>query len=415
MTTETLTVLVIYYGLATVIGGLVISRRFVNLRRDAMAGSFIGFGAALLGFGVPGVVAVYRLTPPKKLGLVEEATAEDIQFRFDTNVLWGMGAFGFLWVLLTILAANTEPSRFLVVVAGGIYEGMLIFLVAAGLSIIFGLMDVLNFAQGSLFMAGAYVAWEVYGELSNWHDTSIGLISAFLLALIAATVAGTILGLLMEILFIRPTYSRPFFQVVLTFGLALIIREYAIIRYGPAALFNINLRFPDGSSTVLTGLFPGTSIQNYWIFMSAIGFIMIFGVQYLLQNTRIGIIIRAGVQDSEMVEALGINVRLIFTLVFALGAAIAALGGAVASGFLAPNPDIGDAFLLQAIAVVIVGGLGSYSGTAVSAIVLGITSSVASHFALVEYSSDALGSTSILVILLIVLYVKPTGLFGKAH
>jgi branched-chain amino acid transport system permease protein len=197
--------------------------------------------------------------------------------------------------------------------------------------------------------------------------------------------------------------------------LALILREYAISRYGPAALFNVDLRFPDGSSTILTGLFLGTSIQNYWIFMSVIGFIMIFGVQYLLQNTRIGIIIRAGVQDSDMVEALGINVRLIFTLVFALGAAIAALGGAVASGFLAPNPDIGDQFLLQAIAVVIVGGLGSYSGTAVASIVLGITGAIASHFALVEYSSDALGSTSILIILLIVLYIKPTGLFGRAH
>jgi branched-chain amino acid transport system permease protein len=149
--------------------------------------------------------------------------------------------------------------------------------------------------------------------------------------------------------------------------------------------------------------------------MIVIGVFMIFGVQYLLQNTRMGIIIRAGVQDSEMVESLGINVRLIFTLVFALGAAIASLGGAVASGFLAPHPELGDAFLLQAIAVVIVGGLGSYSGTAVAAFVLGITGSVASHFALVNYSSDALGSTTILIVLLMVLYIKPTGLFGKAH
>ena len=412
---QPLPLLVMYYGLTTVMGGLIISRRFVSLRRDPMAGSFIGFGAALLGFGIPGIYAVYQLTPAKTLGLVDETSTEDVQFRFDSNVLWGMGAFGFLWILLTILAANTEPSRFLVVVSGGVYRGMLIFLVAAGLSIIFGLMDVLNFAQGSLFMVGAYVAWEVYRELGDWRETSLGLASAFVIALIAATVVGTILGLIMEVLFIRPTYSRPFFQVVLTFGLALILREYAISRYGPAALFNVDLRFPDGSPTIFTGLFPGTSIQNYWIFMSVIGFIMIFGVQYLLQNTRIGIIIRAGVQDSDMVEALGINVRLIFTLVFALGAAIAALGGAVASGFLAPNPDIGDQFLLQAIAVVIVGGLGSYSGTAVASIVLGITGAIASHFALVEYSSDALGSTSILIILLIVLYIKPTGLFGRAH
>jgi branched-chain amino acid transport system permease protein len=419
MSRETLTLLVIYYGIATVVGGLVMSWRFTQLRRDAMTGAFSGFGAALIGFGIPGLAALYALMPTRTLGFAEEAASDaadvDIRFRFDNNVLWGMGAFGFTWVLLTILAANTEPSRFWVVVAGGVYEGMLIFLVAAGLSIIFGLMDVLNFAQGSLFMVGAYVAWEVFGDLSGWRDNSLGLASAFLLALIAATLAGMIVGFLMEILFIRPTYSRPFFQVVLTFGLALLLREIVITRYGAAPLANLDLRFPDGSSTILTGLFSGTKIQNYWLFMIVIGVLMIFGVQYLLQNTRIGIIIRAGVQDSEMVEALGINVRLIFTLVFALGAAIASLGGAVASGFLAPNPELGDTFLLQAIAVVIVGGLGSYSGTAVAAFVLGITGSVAAHFALVNYSSDALGSTTILIVLLIVLYIKPTGLFGKAH
>ena len=138
-------------------------------------------------------------------------------------------------------------------------------------------------------------------------------------------------------------------------------------------------------------------------------------MQYLIQNTRIGIIIRAGVQDSEMVEALGINVRLIFTLVFMLGAAVAALGGGVAIGFLAPTPTVGDTFLLRAIAVVIVGGLGSYSGTAISAMVLGISGEVLSHFALVDLNAQALGSTAVLAILLLVLFVKPTGLFGHAH
>ncbi|NJL95692.1 MAG: branched-chain amino acid ABC transporter permease [Anaerolineae bacterium] len=128
-----------------------------------------------------------------------------------------------------------------------------------------------------------------------------------------------------------------------------------------------------------------------------------------------GIIIRAGVQDSEMVEALGVNVRLVFTLVFALGSAIAALGGAVASGFLPPTPTRGDEFLLKAVAVVIVGGLGSYSGTAIAAIVLGIVGAVISHFAFVELNAETLGDVSVLAILLLVLYVKPTGLFGRSH
>jgi branched-chain amino acid transport system permease protein len=419
MSSDTLSLLVVYYGIVSVVGGLLMAWRFLRLRRDAMTGAFAGFGAALIGFGVPGVAALWWVVPPKAPGLLDEVEGvadDDLgHARFDPNVFWGMGAFGFTWIVLAILAANTEPSRFLIVLAGGVYEGMLIFLVAAGLSIIFGLMDVLNFAQGALFMAGAYVAWQVFHDLDGWRDSSVGLAAAFLVALLAATVVGAVLGLFMERVFVRPTYSRPIFQIVLTFGLALVLREAIITHYGPAGRSNLDLRFPDGSRTVLTGLFPGTSIQNYWIFMILTGVVMIVGVQYMLRNTRIGIIIRAGVQDSEMVEALGINVRLIFTLVFMLGAAIAALGGAVASGFLAPNPDLGDTFLLRAIAVVIVGGLGSYSGTAVAAIVLGIVGSVASHFALVEFSSDALGSTAVLVILLIVLYIKPTGLFGRAH
>jgi branched-chain amino acid transport system permease protein len=419
MSSDTLSLLVIYYGITTVAGGIALAWRFVRLRRAALTGAFAGFGAALIGFGIPGLAALWGLSKPKAAGLLDTAgssASDDLAHaRFDPNVWWGMGSFGFMWIMLFLLATNTEPSRFLIVVAGGVYEGMLIFLVAAGLSLIFGLMDVLNFAQGALFMVGAYIAWQVYGDLDGWRDSSIGIGAAFLLALLAATVVGAILGFLTERVFIRPTYSRPFFQIVLTFGLALVLREAVIAQYGPAGRSNLALGFPDGSRTILTGLFPGTSIQNYWIFMILTGAIMIIVVQYMLQNTRIGIIIRAGVQDSEMVEALGVNVRLIFTLVFTLGAAIASLGGAVASGFLSPNPDLGDAFLLRAIAVVIVGGLGSYSGTAVAAIVLGIVGSVASHFALVEFSSDALGSTAVLVILLIVLYIKPTGLFGKAH
>jgi branched-chain amino acid transport system permease protein len=419
MSSHTLSLLVIYYGITSVAGGLAMAWRFASLRRDTMTGAFAGFGAALVGFGAPGLAALWRWTPPKASGLLGEADTaapeDSARAPFDTNVFWGLGAFALMWIALLVLSVHTEPSRFLIVVAGGVYEGMLIFLVAAGLSIIFGLMDVLNFAQGALFMIGAYVAWQVFDDLNSWRDSSVGLGAAFLAALVVATLVGAILGVLVERLFIRPTYSRPFFQIVLTFGLALVLREAIISRYGPAGRGNLDLRFPDGSRTILTGLFPGTSIQNYWIFMILIGVAMIVGVQYLLKNTRIGIIIRAGVQDSEMVEALGINVRLIFTLVFTLGAAIASVGGAVAAGFLPPNPDLGDAFLLRAIAVVIVGGLGSYSGTAVAAIVLGIVGSVASHFALVKFSSDALGSTAVLIILLIALYIKPTGLFGRAH
>lgn len=418
MTSETVTFLVWYYAVTTIGGGLYMAWFFPQLKRDSLAGAFIGFGAALLGFGLIGLALVWQFTAPKQIaieGVGELAEERKGNYRFAEDVLWGMGAFAFMWALLLLLALNTEPSRFLIVVAGGLYEGMLIFLVAAGLSIIFGLMDVLNLAQGATFTVGAYITWAIFTGLDDWRDTAVGVALALLIGLTAATLFGGVLGFVVERTLIRPTYSRPFFQIVLTFGLAEVIRRIIIAQYGTEGRANINLRLSDGSDTFLTGLFPGTSIQNYWIFMIIMGVLMMFGVQYLIQNTRIGIIIRAGVQDSEMVEALGINVRLIFTLVFALGSAVAALGGGVAIGFLPPTPALGDAFLLQAIAVVIVGGLGSYSGTAIAALVLGITGRIISHFAFVEINAEALGSSAVLLILILVLYVKPTGLFGQAH
>lgn len=142
---------------------------------------------------------------------------------------------------------------------------------------------------------------------------------------------------------------------------------------------------------------------------------MMIGVQVLLMRSRIGIIIRAGVQDSEMVEALGVNVRLVFTAVFGLGAGIAAFGGIISAGFISINPVMGDLYLLQAIAVVIIGGLGSYAGTSIAAVVVGITRSVAEYFAGKQFNSTGLAPVAVLVLLCLILLVKPSGLFGKEH
>lgn len=149
--------------------------------------------------------------------------------------------------------------------------------------------------------------------------------------------------------------------------------------------------------------------------MIIMGLIMMISVQLLLKRTRIGIIIRAGVQDSEMVEALGINVRLIFTAVFALGAAIASLGGVISGGFLNIEPGLGDFFLLQAIAVVIIGGLGSYAGTAIASIMIGITRQVAAYLSRQYFNTDGLAPIVVLALLCFILMVKPSGLFGKEH
>ncbi|MEJ2512728.1 MAG: branched-chain amino acid ABC transporter permease [Anaerolineales bacterium] len=261
-------------------------------------------------------------------------------------------------ILVNILLFNAGQVS--IVLLSGLYQGMLFFLVAAGLSIVFGLLDVLNLAQGSFFMLGAYIGFFVYGSLGE--STSISL--RFILALVSATIGGLILGAIMERWLIRPLYSRPVFQIVLTLGVGTAFTEVIRAIYGPAGL--IPIQPPE----VLDTTFPifGAKFETYRVFIIFIGALMMVIIMLLLQRTRLGIIIRAGVEDSDMVEALGINIRRIFTWVFALGCAIAALGGITAAPYIGAHPGMGDQFLLSAVIVVVLGGMSSFEGTIVASI-----------------------------------------------
>ncbi|MCC7207800.1 MAG: branched-chain amino acid ABC transporter permease, partial [Anaerolineae bacterium] len=242
-------------------------------------------------------------------------------------------------------------GEFGTIVFSGLLQGMLLFLVAAGLSIIFGLMDVLNFAQGSFFMLGAYVAWEV-----SHNEAVVGALPdpnvRFVLGLLLAMLIGGALGAVLERGLLRPLYVRPTFQLVATFGVSLIGLELIKAIWGTSPRTWIS---PFALSTDIFELFGGT-FRVYRVVVIVVGFLLIAGIGLLLSRTRIGIIIRAGVEDREMVEALGINVRLVFTLVFALGCTVAALGGVFAAPFLGASNGMGSEFLLGAIAVVVLGG-----------------------------------------------------------
>ncbi len=313
----------------------------------------------------------------------------------------GLLVFGFL--------TTPDLGSFGITVMSGLFQGMLLFLVASGLSIVFGLMDVLNFAQGSYFMVGAYVSYAIH------HDPSVtaAIPNAdlrFIIAVLSATVIGAILGVFLERVLLRPLYSRPIFQIVLTFGVAIVMTEavkfvWSTTPYSWTSLFTLREGFFE--------LF-GQRFAVYRLFVIAIGFILIIAIGLLLQRTRIGIIIRAGVEDREMVEALGINVRLVFTLVFTMGCAVAAFGGAIAAPFLGASIGLANAFLLSAIAVVVLGGLGSYGGTAIGSLLVGLAVAVVANFA----SSPSIGlpvlsSMTPMLLMILVLLVRPSGLFGK--
>ncbi len=167
----------------------------------------------------------------------------------------------------------------------------------------------------------------------------------------------------------------------------------------------------------------GRAFPSYRLFIIAIGIIMIAAIAFLLQRSRLGMIIRAGVQDSEMVEALGINVRRVFTMVFAIGAALAGLGGVVAAPFLGVYPGMAMEFLLQAFIVVVIGGLGSIPGAAVGALLVGLARAYGDHIVLTGIQlpwmadsisgSPAIARASTVLIMAVVLFIKPTGIFGK--
>lgn len=321
-------------------------------------------------------------------------------------------AFAALFVLLVAVAyfSSSTLGSFGITMLSGLFQGMLLFLIASGLSIIFGLMDVLNLAQGAYFMIGAYVAFDiqhpggVVGVMTLLPDPNI----RFVFAVLGAIVVGAGLGFLLERGLLRPLYSRPIFQLVLTFGFNLVLLEivraiWTTTPYSWTEMFGIREGFFE--------LF-GQRFSTYRVFVVGAGLTLIVTIALLLQRTRIGIIIRAGVEDREMVQALGINVKAVFTLVFTLGCAVAALGGAIAAPFLGATSTLGAGFLLQAIAVVVLGGMGSYIGTAAGSILVGLAISVAQDVAIgTEFA--ALSSITPMLLLVLVLLVRPSGLFGS--
>lgn len=313
--------------------------------------------------------------------------------------------------LFGFLSVRGDVGDFGITLLSGLFQGMLLFLVASGLSIIFGLMDVLNLAQGSYFMLGAYSAYAIHHSPEIIAVIPNGDVR-FALALLVALIIGAILGAILERFFLRPLYIRPLFQLVLTFGVALVIEE--IIRfiwkttpYSWTELFT----FREQSFVIF-----GQQFSVYRLFVIAMGFVLIIAIALLLRRTRIGIIIRAGVEDSEMVEALGINVRFVFTAVFTVGCAVAALGGAVAAPFLGATSGMGNAFLLSAIAVVALGGLGSYEGTAIGSILVGLAVAFVGRFvSLPEIGQSVWASLTPMILLVGILLIRPSGLFGKAE
>jgi len=290
----------------------------------------------------------------------------------------------------------------------GLQIGLLLFLLAAGLTLVFGIMDLVNLAHGSLYMMGAYFA----AVFTEWTGS-------FFLGALLALPAGALLGIVTEMIALRTLYTRDHLdQVLATFGLILFFNELARLVFGVGGMAIGLPAFLEGQIEILPGLpYPAFRFLIIAVGLACAGFLYV-----LVQRTRLGMLIRAGASNREMVGALGIDIKLLFTLVFGLGSALAALAGLMSGPITTVQIGMGDDILILALVVIVIGGIGSIRGALVGAIVVGIVDTMGRAFLkpllghvisppAAEAAGPALASMLIYLLMAVVLAVRPAGLF----
>jgi branched-chain amino acid transport system permease protein len=287
-------------------------------------------------------------------------------------------------------------STFVLLTITGLGLGAMYFLIASGLSLIYGLMGVLNFAHGAFLSVGAYAMWFTESKL-----TGISVLPRFLLGALAGLVAGAVFAALVELVLIRPLYKRHIEQVLVTVGLGLATTALVVAIWGNDARTVAAPAWLGRTTTVLGAHIP----NDRWILIVT-AVIVLIALNAFLRRTRYGLIIRAGVENRAMVTALGIDVRRAFTLVFAIGGVAAALAGVLSGVYFGTvDPSRGTSLLIFAFIVVVIGGLGSLRGTAGAAVVVGLVQQYANY-----YASSGLGDLSVVLLLGLVLLARPSGL-----
>jgi branched-chain amino acid transport system permease protein len=290
----------------------------------------------------------------------------------------------------------------------GLQLGLLLFLLAAGLTLVFGIMDLVNLAHGSLYMVGAYFA-----------ATFTALTGNFLAGAVLALAATLVVGMAVEVIAMRRLYGRDHLDHVLgTFGLILFFNELVRLVWGPAGL---TVPLPGWLNTAVP-ILPGVHYPTYRIAIIVVAFAVAAFLYLVVMRTRVGMLIRAGASNREMVGALGINIQLLYTLVFGIGAALAGLAGLMQAPILTVSIGMGENILILAFVVIIIGGIGSIRGAFVASIFVGLVDTVGRAFlpelfklvmspAAASAAAPAVSSMLIYLLMAIVLVVRPEGLF----
>ena len=296
----------------------------------------------------------------------------------------------------------------LVQTLNGLQLGVLLFLIAAGLTLVFGVMDFINLAHGVQYMLGAYLAVAFYGLVGN-----------FLVALVLALLAALAFGLILEFLVFRHLYGRDHLdQVIATFGIILFLNHGVRVVWGAAPL---TLPVPDiftGSVLLMDGL-----LYPVWrIVIIGAGLAVAAGLYVLVTLTRIGMLVRAGATNARMVSALGVNIERLFMIVFGFGTMLAGFAGIMIAPIISVEPGMGDNILILAFVVIVIGGIGSIRGAFLAALLIGLVDTLGRSFSIdilrlvmgpssARMAGPAIASMLIYVLMALVLYVRPAGLF----
>ncbi|MGV8850992.1 MAG: branched-chain amino acid ABC transporter permease [Rhodoglobus sp.] len=288
-------------------------------------------------------------------------------------------------------------STIILLLITGLGLGALYFLVASGLSLIYGLMGVLNFAHGSFLTLGAFAGWELARRMGgeSWGT----LIASLLLGMVVGAVAAAAT----EFLLIRRLYNRHIEQVLVTVGLALATVALFDGIWGTDAIYVTAPPWLSETTEIL-----GARVPNDRFLLIGAAVLVLLGIVAFLRYTRFGLVIRAGVENRSMVTALGIDVRKAFTVVFAIGGAAAGLGGVLASHYFGyVSPQLGGSLLIFAFIVTVIGGLGSLAGAAIASVAVAILQQFANYF------WGGTGDLMVVLLLAVVLLVRPSGILGK--
>ena len=291
-------------------------------------------------------------------------------------------------------------STFILLTITGFGLGAMYFLIASGLSLIYGLMGVLNFAHGAFLTVGSYASW--WMSEHAFHGVH-SILLRFLLGALAGLAAGGVFAALVELVLIRPLYRRHIEQVLVTVGLSIAFVALVQGIWGPGVRAYAAPAWLHKTTTIFAARVPNDRFVEIATAALVLGLLQLF-----LRRTRYGLIIRAGVENRAMVTALGIDVRKAFTLVFALGGVAAAIAGVLGGVYFnSIDPGQGTSLLIFAFIVVVIGGLGSISGSALAGVVVALVQQYANY-----YASSGMGDLSVVLLLALVLLARPRGLAG---